>query len=136
MLSTLNSLKWLSPILLRGMVGLVFIIHGKGKLFGGMTEFTGYVTTGLHLPAWTAWAAALIEFFGGVALVAGLLTRLASLGICIVMAVAVLKVHWAAGLTGEGGYEYPLTLLCIAASLMLTGAGPLSFDSWLIEKKS
>jgi putative oxidoreductase len=136
MLKALDSVKWLSPVLLRAVVGLVFIVHGKQKLFGGMEGFTQYVTTGLHLPALLAWAAACTEFFGGVALILGLLTRLSALGIACVMAVAVFRVHWAAGLTGDGGYEFPLTLLCASISLMLTGGGPLSLDSWLLEKKS
>lgn len=136
MLSGLEAFKGFAPVILRLVAGVIFAVHGYGKLFGGMEQFTAFVTGSLKLPALLAWAAAGVEFFGGVALVLGLLTRLAALGIAVVMAVAVSKVHWAAGLTGEGGFEFPLTLLCVAVSLMLTGAGPLSFDRLLIEKRS
>jgi len=136
MLTGLEAFKNFAPVLLRVVTGVIFVVHGYGKLFGGMEQFTGYVTQSLHLPAFLAWGAAGIEFFGGTALVLGLLTRLSALGIAAVMAVAVSKVHWAAGLTADGGYEYPLVLLCVAVSLMLTGGGPLSFDRLFIEKKS
>ncbi len=136
MLSGLEAFKGFAPVILRVVTGVVFVVHGYGKLFGGMEQFTAFVTGNLKLPAALAWVAAGIEFFGGTALILGLLTRLAALGIALVMAVAISKVHWAAGLTAEGGYEYPLTLLCVAVSLMLTGGGPLSLDRHVIEKHS
>lgn len=136
MLSGLDAFRGFAPVLLRVVIGVIFTVHGYGKLFGGMEQFTAFITGTLKFPALLAWAAAGVEFFGGVALILGLLTRVAALGIAIVMAVAVAKVHWPSGLTGEGGYEYPLTLLCVAVSLILTGAGPLSLDRLTIEKKS
>jgi len=138
MLTGLNALRGIAPLILRVVIGVIFTVHGYGKLFSGMPHFKPYVVS-LGFPPFMAWVAAGTEFFGGVALILGLLTRWAALGIACVMAVAIAKVHWAGGLTGTetvDGYEYPLSLLAVAVSLMLTGAGPLSFDRNLIEKDS
>ncbi|MEE9219175.1 MAG: DoxX family protein [Acidobacteriota bacterium] len=134
MLGRLDSLRWLAPVILRLVVGVIFVVHGYGKIFGGMERLTSHVQA-MGFPGFMAWAAAGAEFFGGVALLLGLFTRWAALGIACVMAVAVFKVHWAGGLTGEHGFEYPLTLLCVAVSLMLTGGGTLSLDRYAIEKR-
>ena len=134
MLSKLDAFRWLAPVLLRVVVGLIFTVHGYHKLLGGMEGFTQYVVT-LGFPAFMAWVAAGTEFFGGVALILGLFTRWAALGVGCVMAVAIVKVHWAAGLVGDHGYEYPLTLLCVALSLILMGGGTLSLDRYAIERR-
>jgi putative oxidoreductase len=135
MLSGLDPLRGFAPLVLRLACGVIFIVHGYGKLFSGMADFKAFVAS-LGLPGILAWAAAGIEFFGGAALILGLLTRWAALGIAAVMAVAILKVHLPHGLTGENGYEFPLILLAVAVSLMLIGGGPVSLDALLIEKKS
>jgi putative oxidoreductase len=134
MLSKLDSFRWLTPVLLRAVTGLIFVVHGYGKLFSGMDGFTQYLVS-LGFPAFMAWVVAGTEFFGGVALILGLFTRWAALGVGCVMAVAIIKVHWPDGLTGDHGYEYPLTLLCVAISLMLTGGGTLSLDRYAIERR-
>jgi len=58
------------------------------------------------------------EFFGGIAIVLGLFTRYVALAFLIEMAVVIVKVHWKNGLTGQGGYEFPLALATIAFALM------------------
>jgi putative oxidoreductase len=69
------------------------------------------------------------EFFGGILVVVGLLTRLAAFSIFIDMFVAITKVHWKNGLRGQGGYEFPLALAALAFALIFFGAGPISLDA-------
>ncbi len=76
--------------------------------------------------------AGLTEFFGGLFLALGLLTRPAALAITVLMAVAVFQVHLANGFfwTG-GGYEYPLFWGLVALSFVLRGGGRYSLDARL-----
>jgi putative oxidoreductase len=82
-----------------------------------------------------------VEFFGGLGLIVGLLTRIAALGIGGEMIGAVLMVHlqngffmnWAGNQKGEG-FEYHLLAIAISAALLLRGAGAFSIDRLLSEK--
>jgi putative oxidoreductase len=114
--------------LLRLVVGVILIVHGKDKLFGGLEKHLTFVGS-LGLPHWLGYLSAATEFFGGIMLVLGLAVRLVGLAVFIEMLVAVVKVHLKHGLTGQGGYEYPLTLAVIGFTLIFFGAGPISLDS-------
>jgi putative oxidoreductase len=83
---------------------------------------------GAPLPELTGPLTALVEFFGGLALVFGLLTRLAGLGLAIAMLGAIMIVHLKNGFFGPNGFEFPLALLASAATVALTGAGAFSLD--------
>jgi putative oxidoreductase len=73
--------------------------------------------------------AGLVEFFGGLALVVGLLTRPAALAVAVLMGVAMLGVHLPNGFFWtSGGYEYPLMWGLIALALLLGGGGRYSLD--------
>lgn len=125
-------------LVLRLTVGLLLAAHGSQKLFGwfggaGFTR-TAQNTERMGLrPGWL-WAtlATVSEFGGGLALALGLLMPLPAVGIVAAMAIAVLKVHWKNGLwNAKGGIEYPLSLLLVAATLGLVGAGRFSVDALL-----
>jgi putative oxidoreductase len=80
------------------------------------------------LPGWLAYFSVAAEFFGGIGVIVGLLTRLAALGIVINLSVAIDKVHWKNGFTGNGNYQFPLALAAIAFALIFLGAGPIALD--------
>lgn len=115
---------------LRTGAGLVFMAHGGQKLFvfgiDGVTA--GFTQMGIPLAAVSAPLVALVELLGGLALVVGLLTRLAAVGLAITMLGAILFVHLAAGFFLPNGSEFALTLLAAAVALALTGAGDFSLD--------
>ncbi len=114
-------------LILRLALGAIMIAHGYGKVFGGFHKFQGMVS-GLGLPAWTAYLAAATEFFGGIGIVLGLFTEYFALAFFIEMMIAIWKVHWRHGLTGQGGYEFPMACAAIAFALLCFGGGPIGFS--------
>jgi uncharacterized membrane protein YphA (DoxX/SURF4 family) len=133
MLAALSRFQPAVPLLLRAVLGVIFIAHGFQKIDAGIGAFSASVARlGFPAPYLFAWAAALSEFLGGICVLIGLFTRYAALAISIVMIIAVTRVHLHQGLIG--GYEYPLVLLAVAAAVMLTGAGPISFDRNILHR--
>jgi len=124
----LDRLQPLALLILRLVLGAVMIGHGYGKVFGGLSHHVHFVSS-LGLPGWLAYASAFAEFFGGILVIAGLFTRLASLAILVDLSVVILKVHWKNGFMSNGGYEFPLAVAAIAFALIFFGAGPIAFDS-------
>ncbi len=125
----LDRIQPLGLLALRLVVGTIMIGHGFGKVFhGGLAQHVQRVSS-LGLPGWLAYPSAFTEFFGGILLIVGLLTRFVSLAVLIDMLVAILKVHWKNGMFGKGGYEFPLTLATIAFALIFFGAGPIALDA-------
>ena len=113
--------------ILRVITGIVFAAHGYQKLFVyGMTGVQGAFTKmGAPMPMVTGPLVALLEFFGGLALIVGLLTRLAALGLAVDMLGAIMIVRLAGGFFMPKGFEFELMLF--AASLAVAFAGPGSF---------
>jgi putative oxidoreductase len=124
-----------ADVFLRLALGAVFIAHGAQKLFGAFggnglsATAEGFDKMGFHPGLFWATLVAIVEFFGGVCVLVGLLTRWAALLLAITMAVAVIKVHLSHGFfAANRGYEYPLTLCLVALALLLIGPGKLSLD--------
>jgi putative oxidoreductase len=115
---------------LRLAVATIFIKHGAQKLFVfGFAGVTGAFThMGVPLPGVTGPFIALLEFFGGIALVIGLLTRLIALGFVCDMLGAILLVQLKSGFSH---YELEFLLLWSSLALVLTGAGEFSVDALL-----
>lgn len=129
----------IAPLLLRLMLGAVFIGHGAQKLFGwwggnGFQATAQFFENTLSLKPGVLHAALASggEFFGGILLILGLGTRFAAAVAVGIMAVAIWTVHRSAFFAPEG-MEYPLTLLIVALSLVFTGGGALSIDAHLAK---
>ena len=124
-------------LLLRVAVGVAFMLHGWGKI---QNPF-GWMGPDAFAPGVFQALAAVSEFGGGLALVLGLLTPLASLGIASTMAVAfyVHAVVRADPFVAKGGgssYELAVLYFCIAVLLIALGPGRLSLDRALFGPRS
>ena len=126
--------------ILRLVLGVVFFAHGAQKMLGwfggyGFSGTMGFFTGTMHIPAPLAFLAIAAEFFGGLGLILGFLTRIAAFGITVNMLVAIATVHgpngffmnWSGTQKGEG-IEYHLLTLATTAFLMIRGAGAFSVD--------
>ena len=121
-------------LILRVVIGSLFVAHGTQKLFGwfgghgldgtgGFFESIGYRPGRSH-----AAVAGAVEATAGLLLVVGLFTPLASAAIIGLMLNAIVAVHWPRLWSTEGGIEYPLVAAATAACLAFTGAGVASLD--------
>ena len=130
---------------LRVVLGVVFFAHGAQKMLGWFGGFgfhgtVGFLTTQMGLPAPVAFLIICTEFFCGLGLIAGLLTRIASLGVAGLMIGAIFMVHlpngffmnWMGDQKGEG-FEFHLLALAMAAALLLRGGGAFSADRALAK---
>ncbi len=122
-----DRLQPLALLVMRLTLGAIMVVHGSHKVFGGLQHHAQFVAS-LGLPAWMGYLSAFTEFLGGLLVLAGLFTRAAAFAICIDLGVAIWKVHWHNGLTGDHGFEFPLALATLAFALIFFGAGPISID--------
>jgi putative oxidoreductase len=127
-----------AQLALRIPIGIIFVAHGAQKLFGAFggngLEATGQFMASLGLvPGYLmALLAGSAEFFGGLALLFGVLVRPAAAALAFAMLVAIFWVHIDKGLfMANNGYEFGLALLAAAVSLLISGAGRLSVDAAL-----
>jgi putative oxidoreductase len=131
-----DRLSGLSYPMIRFFTGLILVPHGAQKLFGwfggyGLAGTGGFFAQNLVLEPGVFWAALVggVEFFGGLFLAVGFLTRPAAVGIAIVMAYAAFIVHLPSGFFwSNGGYEYPLLWGLVALAIAFRGGGELSLD--------
>ena len=131
----------LSMLIIRLGAGIVFFAHGAQKVFGwfggpGLKATIQTFQQYLKIPPAATTLSALLECFGGLALIVGLLVRPTALGLIVVMLVAIAKVHWQhgffinfSGTPGKGhGFEYNFLLIMMLLAILLAGAGVLSVD--------
>ena len=116
----------------------LFIYHGAGTLFGAFhgpgihlqTEFFGQ-TAGLHPAEFFAYCNGITEFFAGIALAVGLMSRFAAIGLLFDMVIAMITVTWGNGIVSSAvgsGYEINVALAALAVVIIFLGAGRLSLD--------
>lgn len=134
----LKSDAGIASLVLRVPTGLILAAHGSQKLFGAFggygLEGTGQwmASIGLEPGVLMAFLAGSAEFFGGLALVLGLLTRPAAALTAFTMLVAIFSTHISNGLfLANNGYEYALTLMIVSLTLLIQGAGSYSVDNLL-----
>lgn len=133
---TLTSAPSLAPLALRIPIGIILLAHGAQKLFGWFggygLEGTGQwmASIGLTPGYLMALMAGSSEFFGGLFLLFGLLTRPTALVLSFTMVIAIFSVHIDNGLfLTNNGYEFGLALLAATASLAISGAGRFALDN-------
>jgi len=97
-----------------------------GNIFSALEKWNRYVVS-IGMPAWLGTLAALIEFFGGIALLLGLLTRITGFLMTIILLVGIWKVTFPA----YDASKYPLAIAGLALTAMAFGAGALSLDKRL-----
>ena len=126
---------------LRVPIGIIFAAHGAQKLFGwfggyGLEGTGGWMASiGLTPGYLMALLAGSAEFFGGLALIAGLLVRPAAAALAFAMVVAIFSAHIGNGLfLSNNGYEFGLALLAASVALAISGAGKGSFDRVLARR--
>jgi putative oxidoreductase len=132
--------------ILRIVLGVVMFPHGAQKALGwfgggGWDATIGFFSGQLGVPAAATVLVILGELIGSIGLIAGLLTRIAAIGILVIQLGAVVLVHlevgffmdWFGNQQGEG-YEYALLAMSIALVLVLKGGGTHSIDRSLANR--
>jgi putative oxidoreductase len=131
-------------LIVRLALGVVMFPHGAQKLlgwFGGQGFAATMQGLGQMLPAAIVVLVIVIEFFGALGLILGLLGRVAALGVLAVMLGAIFTVHlpngffmnWTGRQAGEG-YEYHILAAAMALAILIKGSGSLSVDRAMSDK--
>ena len=126
--------------IVRLVLGVTFFMHGAQKMLGwfggyGFHGTMGFFTQQMGIPTPLAFLAICAEFFGGLGLLVGLLSRIAALGIIVNMLVAIATIHhvngffmnWTGQQKGEG-FEYHLLAIALAIVVLVKGSGAISID--------
>ena len=132
--------------MLRIASGIVFFAHGAQKMLGwfhgaGFSATMAGMSRGYHIPEPLVILPIFAEFFGGIGLLIGFLTRVAAFGLICDMVVAVWLVHWQNGFfmnwggrqKGEG-IEFHILAIAMLVFTMIRGAGSLSVDGYLTKR--
>jgi putative oxidoreductase len=147
-LSAQPLLRDLALAAIRVALAWLFIFHGSQTLFGafngqGLHNASRFYANVADLHPGEAFAllGGIVEFFGGIAIAVGLLSRFAALGLVVDMVMAMITVTFrngvtpnAANITVGGGYEVNVALAALAAALLLLGAGRFSLDAVIADR--
>ena len=138
LLMATSSQQQLGLAIVRIITGIVFTAHGAQKLFVyGLDGVAGaFAKMGVPMPGLLGPFVALVEFLGGIALIIGLLSRIAAAGLAFDMLVAILLVHLSAGFFLPAGYEFALMLFASSLAIALAGPGSLSADAAIASRRS
>lgn len=133
----MNSKHEWSLLIIRVVLGITFFVHGLAKFQGGIDNIAGWFAS-IGLPGFLAYAVALIEMAGGIALILGLGTRIVSALFAIIMIGAIVKVKIEAGFLGNGkmaGSELDIALMAMAAALLVSGSRLYSLGHFFFQKE-
>ncbi|WP_285057154.1 DoxX family protein [Pedobacter ginsengisoli] len=131
-----------SALIIRLTLGLILWAHGAQKLLGiygghGFGNTMNYFTETVHLPALIGFLVIVMEFFGSIAIVLGLGTRILSLVVIMLFTGIIITHHWQAGFfmdwfganpPGFEGFEFDLLMMGMALSLVISGGGKYAAD--------
>lgn len=133
------------PMLARLALGIVIFPHGAQKVLGwfggpGIDGALGFYTS-MGVPAFLGWMAMTIELVGGIALIVGILGRVAAFAVALNLVVAVIQMHWMVGffmnwdgqLQGEG-FEFHILAITLALIVIIRGSGALSLDRVILTR--
>lgn len=135
-MQSLEKLKPLALLLLRLVVGIIFVHYGYPKLFVHTHESMNWFAQ--HgFPAYFAYISGVLELFGGLLLIIGLFTRIAGLLLAVEMLIALWKVHrlFSDPLAIQN-YQFPLMMAVGSFALAALGAGLISFDQPIFDRRS
>ena len=123
-----------SLLILRVIVGTIFAAHGAQKMFGafggpGLAEIAKMMGP-------IGYLVAIGEFFGGLGLIVGFLTRFSAASLIVIMLGAIAMVHGKNGFFAPAGFEYNLALIGLLAPILLCGPGRYSIGRYLPLPKS
>jgi len=119
-----NKLHDITHFGIRAAIGVIFLVHGTGKFNPG---FVGFLTN-IGFPPEMQIPIALAESVSGILLIIGVLTRISSSILSIIMLGAIFYVKQAASLTGERGFEIDLILLAGCLATIVAGPGRVSIS--------
>ena len=129
-------LEPLTHPMIRFIAGVMMIPHGYGKVFGGIEGTTKFfASAGLEPAFLLAWYVGLLELIGGICVAFGFLTRLMSVQLVGLLAVATFYIHLPSGfLWVKGGYEYPLFWMIVMIAITIQGGAKLSIDNLMSKE--
>jgi putative oxidoreductase len=128
-----------SLLVVRVIAGVIFALHGAQKMFGafdgpGLEKFTMEPPAGLGT---LGYFVAVGEFFGGLGLIVGFLTRFSAASLIVIMIGAIATVHGANGFFSQkGGFEYNLALIGLLVPTLLCGAGRISIGRLFLPRSA
>lgn len=141
--SRYDTLQSYALLIVRLVVGSVFILHGAQKVFGlfggtGLNAFASWIAS-MGIPAFLGHVAAYAELAAGVMIFFGIATEIGALLVIPIMKVAIYFVHGKNGYFIQNeGYEYALNLLLLAVALIVGGPGAAAlwdpFNAWRRER--
>ena len=123
----------IGALILRVVLGIIFIGHGAQKFQGGIGNIAGWFDS-IGIPGFLAYIVASIELIGGIAMLLGLATRIVGGLFVLVLLGAIVTVQLAAGFIG--GYAYDLALLAISAYFLLNGSKLYSLDYYISKARN
>lgn len=139
-----SEINWIGP-LLRLVLALVLWPHGAQKLLGwfggyGFNGTMGFFTQTVHLPWIIAFSVIMLEFFGPIALILGIGTRVVAILMVILFIGIVWTSHlkngffmnWFGNQPGEG-YEFFIAMIGLCLALVFNGAGKWSLDQLVLK---